>query len=78
MDIEWAKDGNSGEMYIIQARPETVHSRSNPLVFTEDHLTSRATPLAAKKSILSRAGDVNKISFADRSSIFLTGPIRQS
>lgn len=27
MDIEWAKDGVSGEMYILQARPETVHSR---------------------------------------------------
>lgn len=26
MDIEWAKDGNSGEMFIVQARPETVHS----------------------------------------------------
>lgn len=26
MDIEWAKDGNSGEIYIVQARPETVHS----------------------------------------------------
>lgn len=26
MDIEWAKDGDSGEMYIVQARPETVHS----------------------------------------------------
>lgn len=26
MDIEWAKDGNSEEMYIVQARPETVHS----------------------------------------------------
>ncbi len=27
MDIEWAKDGASGELYIVQARPETVHSR---------------------------------------------------
>lgn len=27
MDIEWAKDGQSGEMFIVQARPETVHSR---------------------------------------------------
>jgi len=27
MDIEWAKDGVSGELYIVQARPETVHSR---------------------------------------------------
>ncbi|MFW6310200.1 MAG: phosphoenolpyruvate synthase [Prolixibacteraceae bacterium] len=26
MDIEWAKDGDSGELYIVQARPETVHS----------------------------------------------------
>lgn len=27
MDIEWAKDGITGELYIVQARPETVHSR---------------------------------------------------
>lgn len=27
MDIEWAKDGISGELYIVQARPETVHSQ---------------------------------------------------
>ncbi|HEY0634422.1 MAG TPA: phosphoenolpyruvate synthase [Gammaproteobacteria bacterium] len=26
MDIEWAKDGNSGELFIVQARPETVRS----------------------------------------------------
>src|SRR5712691_7029816 len=26
MDIEWAKDGTSGELYILQARPETVHA----------------------------------------------------
>lgn len=26
MDIEWAKDGNDGKLYIVQARPETVHS----------------------------------------------------
>ena len=29
MDIEWAKDGVSGEIYIVQARPETVKSRGN-------------------------------------------------
>jgi pyruvate,water dikinase len=27
MDIEWAKDGVSGDLYVVQARPETVHSR---------------------------------------------------
>jgi len=29
MDIEWAKDGDTGELFIVQARPETVHSRRN-------------------------------------------------
>ena len=28
MDIEWAKDGYSGDLYVVQARPETVHSNS--------------------------------------------------
>ncbi len=30
MDIEWAKDGSSGELFILQARPETVESRRSP------------------------------------------------
>jgi len=29
MDIEWAKDGRTGELFIVQARPETVHSQSD-------------------------------------------------
>ena len=29
MDIEWAKDGKTGKLYIVQARPETIHSRRN-------------------------------------------------
>ena len=29
MDIEWAKDGQTGELFIVQARPETVHSQKN-------------------------------------------------
>jgi pyruvate,water dikinase len=27
MDVEWAKDGLTGELFIVQARPETVHSQ---------------------------------------------------
>lgn len=30
MDIEWAKDGRSQNLFIVQARPETVHARSEP------------------------------------------------
>jgi len=32
MDIEWGKDGNDGKLYILQARPETVQSRSGRTV----------------------------------------------
>ncbi|MEO8413218.1 MAG: PEP/pyruvate-binding domain-containing protein [Ginsengibacter sp.] len=32
MDIEWAKDGITNELFIIQARPETAHSQKNPLL----------------------------------------------
>ncbi len=31
MDIEWAKDGQTGELFILQARPETIHSNSRNL-----------------------------------------------
>ena len=33
MDIEWAKDGSDGKLYIIQARPETVASQRSPDVY---------------------------------------------
>lgn len=32
MDIEWALDGQDGQLYIVQARPETVESRAGPLI----------------------------------------------
>ena len=32
MDIEWAKDGENGQLYIVQARPETVQSRASQVV----------------------------------------------
>lgn len=35
MDVEWAVDGLSGKLFIVQARPETIHSRSNKNVLTE-------------------------------------------
>lgn len=34
MDIEWAKDGVTGKLYVVQARPETVHSAKSPGVVT--------------------------------------------
>jgi phosphoenolpyruvate synthase/pyruvate phosphate dikinase len=32
MDIEWAKDGTDGLLYVVQARPETVQSRSGQVI----------------------------------------------
>ncbi|WP_298434843.1 phosphoenolpyruvate synthase [Geobacter sp.] len=40
MDIEWAKDGESGELFIVQARPETVQSQKR-LDFLETYLLER-------------------------------------
>jgi pyruvate,water dikinase len=47
MDLEWAKDGLDGELYILQARPETVVSRKSPLMLEEYTLTGSG-PLLAK------------------------------
>jgi len=46
MDLEWAKDGNSNELYIIQARPETVHSaKTDGLKITTYHLSEKSQVL---------------------------------
>lgn len=45
MDIEWAKDGITGTFYIVQARPETVHT-------TKDHNTIRTFTLKGKGKVL--------------------------
>ncbi len=42
MDIEWAKDGLSGELFILQARPETVESRRQGAVLRSWHLEPHA------------------------------------
>lgn len=39
-DIEWAKDGDTGELFIVQSRPETVRSQDNAAVFEQYHLKS--------------------------------------
>lgn len=41
MDIEWAKDGQSGKLFIVQARPETVLSQTNKKIYKEYRLKSR-------------------------------------
>lgn len=45
MDIEWAKDGGSGELFVLQARPETVHS-SKPRTASAEVYKLKASPEA--------------------------------
>ena len=45
MDIEWAKDGADGKLYIIQARPETVASQRSPDVYETYNLKGNAAPV---------------------------------
>ena len=51
MDIEWARDGITGELFIVQARPETVHRHQQVLAITEYRLLSSATPLWKGKAV---------------------------
>jgi pyruvate,water dikinase len=45
MDIEWALDGLSNELFIVQARPETIHSQKEHHTITSYTIESKATPL---------------------------------
>ena len=56
MDIEWAKDGDDGELYIVQARPETVKSRDNSTVIERYLLTETGNILLEGRSIGHRIG----------------------
>ena len=51
MDIEWAKDGVDGKLYVVQARPETVRSRESRNEYEVYYLESRGAILASGKSV---------------------------
>lgn len=51
MDIEWAKDGFTNELFIIQARPETVHSQRNTALIEEYELKERGKVLTSGNAI---------------------------
>ncbi len=56
MDIEWAKDGFDGELYIVQARPETVQSAKSALIHEVYKLERRGTIICEGKSVGSKIG----------------------
>ena len=56
MDIEWAKDGRTGELYIVQARPETVHANHDASKQLSYRLKGQGKRLVEGKSVGSRIG----------------------
>ena len=51
MDIEWAKDGLTNELFIIQARPETVHQTQDKNVYIEYKLSEKGVVLATGNAV---------------------------
>ncbi|HFK2025835.1 TPA: phosphoenolpyruvate synthase [Pseudomonas aeruginosa] len=71
MDIEWAKDGDDGKLYIVQARPETVKSRASATVMERYLLKEKGTVLVEGRAIGQRIGAgpvkvINDVSEMDR------------
>lgn len=56
MDIEWALDGNDGEIYIVQARPETVKSQGDEHVIERYLLKEKGEVITSGRSIGARIG----------------------
>ena len=57
MDMEWAKDGRTGELFLVQARPETVHARHGKRAVLERHvLDERGEALATGLSVGEKIG----------------------
>lgn len=56
MDMEWAKDGRTGELFIVQARPETVHSQRDLGVIETYRLTEGGRMLVSGRSVGGKIG----------------------
>ncbi len=56
MDVEWAKDGVSGKLFIVQARPETVKSRAKATQIERYQLTQRGDVICEGRAIGQKIG----------------------
>jgi len=76
-DIEWAKDGKTGELFIVQARPETVHAQENAKTYKEYKLKTKKKPILTGIAIGDKigTGKVKIISDASKINQFQKGEI---
>jgi pyruvate,water dikinase len=77
MDVEWAKDGITGEVYIVQARPETVHAAKAQSVLETYVLEERGKVLVTGEAVGHKigAGVVNLLESAFEISEFKKGEV---
>eukprot|EP00403_Amphidinium_massartii_P024517 CAMPEP_0178399398 /NCGR_PEP_ID=MMETSP0689_2-20121128/15260_1 /TAXON_ID=160604 /ORGANISM="Amphidinium massartii, Strain CS-259" /LENGTH=900 /DNA_ID=CAMNT_0020020175 /DNA_START=76 /DNA_END=2778 /DNA_ORIENTATION=- len=78
MDIEWAKDGDDGKLYIVQARPETVASQKKVGIIEEYKMLSKGGEVVSEgRAVGARigAGKVNILKSIDEMSAFKEGQV---
>lgn len=56
-DIEWAKDGKDGDLYIVQARPETVHSNDYGRIYEEYDIKTADRPILTGIAVGNKIGE---------------------
>jgi len=76
-DLEWAKDGKSGKLFIVQSRPETVHSLKKSLVYEEYKIKTKKKPALIGTAIGDKigVGKVHIISDVSKMSEFKKGEV---
>lgn len=77
MDMEWAKDGITGELFIVQARPETVQSQRTGKILETFRLKEKGKRLVTGRSVGERiaAGPVRVIKDAQQLELFQEGEV---
>lgn len=79
-DIEWAKDGKKGDLFIVQSRPETVHAPTKVRAYEEYQIKTTKTPTLTGIAIGNKIGqgkvhvipDVSKISQFKKGEVLVT------
>lgn len=76
-DIEWAKDGRTNQLFIVQARPETVHASAAKAIFEEYQIKNKGKPILEGIAIGNKIaqGKVNIISDISKIAEFKNGEI---
>jgi pyruvate,water dikinase len=77
MDIEWAKDGLTQRLYVVQARPETAHARRDPGTLTTFSLERRGRVLVTGRAVGTQigTGPVARLASAREMSRFQPGSV---